>query len=342
MTKKIITLCLLIMASTVSLSAQKLKWSIDFSTVFDNREGNYTYAPNQTIFFTRLAPEIGLSLCDDTHIIKGGVTWNQPIGNGWKQYKLVPTIYYHYNTPSLRFSIGQFARTQLMEESPKFLWSDSIGYQQPNIRGVLLQYVKPTGYAELAVDWRQMQTETQREAFNVNFNGRWRPRGGIFMLGGHLQYNHLAKQKNAPEGQGVNDDITINPFVGLDLSHRTALDSLTIEAGAILQLERSRVLGSGFRTPKGAMLTAVAEWRWLGIKETLYAGDNLFPLYPTFGSQLNMGDPMFQSKLYSRTDVYAIIFRKSFIDMRAALNFHVTKAGFTFWQQLSVRLYFSK
>ena len=41
-----------------------------------------------------------------------------------------------------------------------------------------------------------------------------------------------------------------------------------------------------------------------------------------------MGDPNYQAKLYSRTDVYAYIFRNKYVDFRASLDFHYTKEAF--------------
>ena len=214
-------------------------------------------------------------------------------------------------------------------------------YRQPNIRGVLLQYVKLKGFFELSLDWRSLQTDTQREAFNVNFNGRWNPCGAL-LVGGRVQLNHLAKSSSDYEDQGVNDDITVNPYVGLNLSHRSALDSLEIKAGPIINIERDRRYDDGWRVPCGVLVDAVAEWRRLGIKETFYAGKNLYPLYPRYGSLLNMGDPNYQAKLYSRTDVYAYIFRNKYVDFRASLDFHYTKEAFTFWQNLTVRVFIGK
>ena len=103
----------------------------------------------------------------------------------------------------------------------------------------MAQYIKPQGYAEIAVDWRQMQTERQREAFTVFFNTDWRLAGPL-RLGGHVQYSHLAMSKPHAGDQHVNDDIVVNPMLSLDLSHHTALDSLRLSAGAIIAMERDR------------------------------------------------------------------------------------------------------
>ncbi len=318
--------------------AQQLTWSVDFSSVLDNREGDSSN--DQTIFFTRLAPEIGVVLPGGEHRISGGVVWNQPVGNGWHDYKLCPTLYYRYSKDAWRVNFGMFSRNYLMEQAPKYLWSDSIAYQQPNVRGVLMQYVKPRGYVELMLDWRQLQSETQREAFNACLNTRYAfGERGVLQIGERLQYNHLAKQKNAPEDQGVNDDFMFNPWVGLDLSKATSLDSLSLRAGAVVSMQRCRADGEGWRNAAGVLVEAGAQWRWLGVRETFYAGGNLMPLYIKYGAELNMGSPYYQAKTYSRTDVYAHIVSNRYVDFEAAVNVHVTKDIVALWQQLSLRVY---
>ena len=316
---------------------QGLIWKLDFNTIFDNREGSDYYSPDQTIVMTRLAPEIGLSLLDGTHNILGGVSWIQPMGNGWKDAKFCPIVYYNYQSPQWKVSFGMIPRTMLTESMPTAFWSDSLNYYNPTINGVLVQYTHRKGYAEMFLDWRSLQTNTQREAFNVNFNGQWNPKG-VLLVGGSMQLNHLAKQKDAPEGQGVNDDFMVNPWVGVNLSHKTFLDSLTIKAGALIGLQRARADESHY-TPCGALIDVTAEWKFLGIKETFYAGNNQMPLYARFGSLLNLGDPYYQAPVYSRTNVYAYIVRNRFINLEASLDFHVTKEAFGFWQQLLLRVY---
>ena len=58
-------------------------WSVDFKTIFDNREGDAVYNEAQTFFMTQLAPEIGLSIDNGRHTVTGGVVWTQPIGCEW-------------------------------------------------------------------------------------------------------------------------------------------------------------------------------------------------------------------------------------------------------------------
>ncbi|MGN0213193.1 MAG: hypothetical protein ACI4AH_00090 [Muribaculaceae bacterium] len=318
--------------------AQEFTWSVDFQSVFDNREGDD--ANDQTIFFTRLAPEVGVKLPGGEHRISGGVVWNQPVGNGWHDHKICPTLYYRFDKDSWKLNFGMFSRDYLIEPTPKFLWSDSIAYEQPNVRGVLVQYVKPRGYLEMMLDWRQLQSETQREAFNVMLNSRYSlTRGGVLQVGERLQYNHLAKQKDAPDGQSVNDDFMFNPWIGVNFGQSTGLDSLNIRIGAVLSMQRSRIHADGWQNAAGVLAEVAADWRWLGLRETFYAGKNLMPLYPYYGAELNMGSPYYQAKTYSRTDLVAHIVRNNYVDLEAALNFHVTGDVFALWQQLSLRVY---
>lgn len=326
-----------LLASVALANAQGFTWSVDYNTIFDNRECDYDYSANGTIFVSRLSPEVGLSFLNGTHRIAGGVSWVQPVGNGWKDYKLCPTLYYRHEGKAWNASFGMFPRSQFIAPLPKYLLSDSIAYHEPNVRGLLVQYVKAKGYAELSLDWRSLQSEENREAFNINLNTQWKP-VGILLVGGHAQLNHLAKQKPAPAGQGVNDDLMINPFVGVDLSDKTFLDSLVVKSGALISMQRDRKQGS-WQNGAGFLLNAYAEKKFVSIEETFYAGKNVMPLYSHYGPLLNMGDPYFQAPIYSRTDVNFHFVRNRYVNLEASLVFHATEIAFGFWQQLKLRVF---
>ena len=325
------------LAVSAGASAQRFTWSVDFGAVFDNREGDGTHTPAETYFFTRLAPEIGLSFGERDRIA-GGVVWTQPIGREWGGHRVSPTLYYRHEAPRWAISMGMFPRTQLHEELPGFLWCDSLMYFQRNIRGALVQYAKGRSFVDLYLDWRQLQTNRDREAFNVVLHGQWHPRDGRFFAGGHAMMNHLAKVRHAPADQHVVDNFVVNPYVGVDLSHATPLDSLRVRAGAIVTLERNRAFGN-WRTPAGGWLDVCAEWRWLGLYESLYAGGVQQPSHSEFGSLLYQGEPFYTAKFYSRTDVYAHIVRNRYVDLKASLNFNVTSSGLIFYQRLMVDVY---
>ena len=331
----ILTLALAVPA----LSAQEVEWSIDASMLLNNREGGEDHTtPDETIFFTRLAPEIGISMLNGEHVLKGGIVWYQPMIDDLSGYKILPTLYYRYNgSDGWHVTAGLMPRSLMVERMPRYLWSDSLNYVQPNLRGIMAQLTKPAGYAELAVDWRQMQTEKQREAFAIMLNTDWRIAGPL-RLGGHAQYSHLAMSRNHGEDEHVNDDLVINPMLSLDLSHRTALDSLRFAAGAIIAMERDRGIDE-WEKPAGFVATATARWRWIQLDETFYSGKELMPLYHKFGSQLILGDPYYHNKTYSRTDHIFHIVSNRFVDLTGALTLHATEKTTGFWQQIACRFY---
>ncbi|MBQ3732091.1 MAG: hypothetical protein II905_10100 [Muribaculaceae bacterium] len=335
---KRLTAILLVLLAIPPLAAQEVEWSIDATVLINNREGGDVYTPAQTFIFTRLAPEVGVSLNDGAHVLKGGVAWYQPMIDDMSGYKVLPTLYYRYNRDDgWHVTTGMFPRTLMVQRAPRYMWSDSLDYNQPNVRGVMAQLIKPAGYAEIAVDWRQMQTDRQREAFTTLLNTDWRV-AGPFRLGGHLQYSHLAKTRVNKEGQHVNDDILINPMLGLDLSHRTALDSLRFDVGALMTMERDRG-DMQWHNQAGLLATATARWRWLQVDETFYAGKALMPLYPYQGSLLNLGDPYFNNKVYSRTDLIGHIVSNRYVDMTLSIVYHATDKFTGLWQQLTCRFY---
>lgn len=334
---RFIALCLVHCAFIMPLTSQELLWNVDFNAVVNNREGGDELRPDQTFIFTRLAPEVGVTLDGGRNRLMGGVAWYQPLNDGMTGYKVLPTLYYQYQGDNgLTAAIGWFPRTLLHERAPRFLWSDSLDYCTPNVRGAMLHYThRNQGWVQAVLDWRQMQTTTHREAFNVLFSGAM-PLKGPLWLKGHIYYNHLAKRKNAPEGEGVNDDASVNPLLGLRLQPGNT--TLNIDAGAIVQLQRCRAEGK-WHTPVAFVADINARWRWLEVSENLTAGKNLFPLYPQFGSELNLGDTYYCSKLYSRTDVRAHLVQNNHVDVSATLTFHATDRITGFWQQLSCRYY---
>lgn len=331
---------LLTAVSCAPLAAQELTWDVDFASVFDNREGSNRYTDTKTFFFTNLAPEIGLRFSEKDRIA-GGVVWNQPIGCEWEGARVSPTLYYRRVDGPWRFSMGMFPRRQLREEMPSFLWSDSLSYHQNNIRGVLVQYERPgRGFFDAYVDWRGMQTATQREAFNIVFHGRWYPRReGVFFFGAHAMMNHFALSRENKENQHIVDNFLANPYVGTDLSRVTPLDSLRVRAGLLLTIERNRANpDDSWQTPCGGWLEVIAQYRRFGIKNSLYAGGKLFPSYLDFGAKLYQGEPFYRSCLYNRTDVWADIIRGDRLGLRASLDFHVTSDSFIFYQRLILRV----
>lgn len=329
-----ITVLFLSLLLPAGMQAQEILWDIDFLGFFDNREYNAEGTRAQTLAGVRLSPEIGVGILDNRHRLMAGGSWIQNFGTGTKESTIILTAYYRYESPRFKMTVGSFPRTQLIEAQPGVLVFDSLLYYHPNFTGALFQYESPKGYAEIYLDWRRMQTEKEREAFLIAANLRYRP--CLFYMGAHLSVNHLARPKNSPENISVMDDIVANPYIGIDLSRKLPLDSLSLHAGYLVSLERNRGDGN-WHTPQGVLAELYGRWKFLALRNTFYGGGNQMPLYPAYQGLFNQGDPFYQSKVYNRTDVMAYLFNNAFVNCFIAVNFHYARHTLSSQQQLVVR-----
>lgn len=340
MLRRILALAAVVIAVAGVPRAQKLEWNIDFNTVFDNREGDKTMAPNKTFFHTQLSPQIGVSVLDGQHRLMGGVVWTQPVQDDWHGKRLSPTLYYNYSgQQGLKVSLGMFPRTSLHRDMPDYVFNDSVKYYQYNIRGLALSYVRPDGFAEAVVDWRGIQSERTREAFNIVFQGEWQRPQSVVLAGGTAMMNHLALSSNPTPDQHVVDNFVVNPYIGVDFSRHTSLDSLAVRVGALASFTRNREFGNTWKTPVGAWLSADLRWWRLGLHDTFYAGGRLFPYYSRFGALLDRGEPYYQTRWYNRTSVFGTLLSNKFVNLRASLDFNFARNNFTFYQRLILRVY---
>lgn len=333
---KLILATFFAMVSISGLYAQRpdLYWDIDMSAVFDNREGDTKYADAKTFFQTQLAPEIGVSLYDGRHLVAGGVVWTQPIGCEWEGHRISPTLYYRYQNKGLKFAIGMFGKDQLYAEMPNFIWNDSVNYAQRNVRGAMVGYHNDKGYFQAIVDWRGMQTDTQREAFNIIASGERKYSGGKFLWGGVAMMNHLALDKTTP-GQNVVDNFIYNPYVGINIAKMTTsvLDTCSLRVGVLGGLTRDRG-DKIWKTPAGIWADLDIMWKFLELKNTFYAGGKLFPYYGHYGVTLDQGEPYYAASLYNRTSLSVWFLRRKFMSLRASLDFNIAPSHFNFYQRV--------
>jgi hypothetical protein len=317
--------------------AFKFLYNVDFSTYFDNREYRSPYQIPQTIFSFRLSPEIGIGLTDKfggKHKLIAGVHYTQPIGGDWNNVRFAPTAYYRFKIKGFSVALGAVPFKERLEIMPDYLMYDSIAYTHPNIQGALLSYVSRHGLVEFMCDWRGSQTPARREMFRLLLNGRYHYKW--FNIGGYGQINHKAGFASPAPYEGVCDDIYINPQVGFDVSAYLPMDSLAVRVGYILGIQNHRSVES-YKKPQGLMLELYANWRFIGLKNTFYYGENLMPFYSEFGADLNQGDPFYQSNLYNRTDLFLYLYRNNFVNCYFSWNFHYDNVRLQHQQQLIVR-----
>lgn len=338
--RRLLIATLLAVATSLIATAQRFEWDVDFNTVFDNREGDNKLTDTRTFFHTQLSPEIGVSLLDGEHRLMGGIVWTQPIGCEWYGHRLSPTLYYQYRGPKgWNLSLGMFPRALLLHPMPEYIWNDSTYYTQHNIRGAATTYQGRNGFFQAVVDWRAMQSETQREAFNIIINGEYQRRSSIFVAGGLAMMNHFALTKSATPDQHIVDNFIVNAYAGLDLSRLVSpLDSLTLRIGPLASITRNRADGV-WKVPVGARLELLLQWKWLQWHNITYAGGRLFPYYSDFHALLDQGEPYYSTRFYNRTSVAGTIFSNQYVNLRASLDFNVASHNFTFYQRLILRVY---
>ena len=301
-------------------------YDTDFLLYFDNREYDRTPGQrSQTIFGVRLAPEIGVQIADSTeskHRLMAGVSYNQPFGASWGKITVKPTIYYRIETKGFDINLGFVPYRYLKENLPEYLLSDSINYYNANLQGALFQYESEMGFASLMADWRGMYSEETREAFRVIIGGQYRYKW--LQAGGYAMLNHLA---NSTQTNCVYDDIMINPYLGLDFSTLISpIDVISLRLGYIGGYQRERATETIFFT-HAFNAELHFRWRFLGFKQSFYYGNSLYPLYEKQKATLNMGDPWYKSKLYSRTDFFIYLYNNRFVNCYFSFNLHANETG---------------
>lgn len=327
---------ILLMTVFISLPSEAIKfvWDVDFSTLFDNREGSHSHLRDRTFLMSSLSTAVGIQFSDYDRIMAGAV-WVQPLTDSFKEGRITPTIYYRRKKKEWGFAMGIFPRTLLTHAMPEFLWSDSCSYYSRNIKGMLIDYTGRHGYAEVYLDWRGLQSRTEREAFNIVGRVEAQPGGKIFIAGAHLMMNHYARTMDAPDEQSIVDNFLINPYVGVNLSNKTPLDSLTVRAGMLMTVERDRGEGD-WKLPAGGWMEIIAEWKWLGLRNSFYRGGELFQLYHKYRASLYQGEAFYSGNFYNRLNIYARIIRTRYVSLTADLGFHFSSRGFMFNQRAIV------
>ena len=312
---KILTLLTLI---SCAINAQKFVYDIDFLTFFDNRESRIPSYPSKTLFGMRLSPEIGFEINDSTygnHKLMAGASYIQPFGSQWTDIKIHPTIYYRYRQQGFDLSLGFVPWRNIRTSLPDYLFSDSLRYFSPNIQGVHFGYSSRHGFAEFICDWRGMQSPETREAFRLLLAGEYHHQW--FFAGGNAQLNHLASRLNAYDG--VCDDITAQPFVGVNFSQLTPLDTLALRTSYILSYQCERRTNTLY-IAHGFLAELSLKWRFLAVENNLYIGNPLMPLYPQYGPQLNQGETFYQHPIYNKTEFSVYILQRPFATLQFSWN----------------------
>lgn len=280
----------LLLLINISAKAQELEGELNFHGFADNREYAKSNRYSQTIFGSRISPEIGV-LIDSTHRIRIGINALQEFGDRNFFKHIDPVMYYQYTKKNWNFYLGAFPRVNLIDDYPRALLADTLNYFIPNVEGMLVKYETGNFKETIWVDWTGKQTDTDRETFLFGFSGKFQP--GRFFVSHYAYMYHYALSAISPINQYLEDNGAIQAQLGLDFSHETFLDSLTVSAGGMLSIERVRGLETS-STPKGFIANLNAEYKKFSFSNTFYAGE---------GHHLINGDAFYRAKTYDRLDL---------------------------------------
>lgn len=260
----------------------------------DNREYSAFRERSRTYSGARAELDLGVNL-DSVNHFRFGVNGIHEFGANPFFLKADPVIYYNFTgKKGWLFNIGSFPREGLITDYPIALLNDTLSYYRPNVQGLLTSYQSPWGKETIWIDWVSRQTNTEREQFIFGASGVYLPNpSGPFFLSHYFMLMHDAGAAILLPNDHINDNGGGQIRVGLDFSHKTILDSLSIAAGGMISLERTRGV-DGFQIPKGFVSEIFLSYKHFAFRDNFYAGE---------GHHITYGDSFYSKKLYNRVDL---------------------------------------
>ncbi|GHE23107.1 hypothetical protein [Sphingobacterium griseoflavum] len=303
-------LCYFCFLALTAQGQQRVAFDIDFFGYADNREYKSIYTEDKTIFGTILSPKFSFAI-DSNNRILGGVHYNQDFGkHPENKDRLLPIVYYNFKNRHIDFALGHMPRYERLKEVPRIALADTFLYDRPNIEGMYFAFQKKTFRQALYLDWLSKQSLNQRERFLVGLSGKYML-GNFYMKDDAMLY-HNALTSNDSIDQHIQDNGLAMLRVGLDWSHKTLLDSLTIEAGGVIGFDRVRT-EYDLRVARGFISAIFIGYKRFFLENTCYIGDP---------QNLPNGDPFYRRDRYNRLDLGWVPFRKGNLEGKFTASFH--------------------
>jgi len=317
----LLTLVLFMALPAVS---QTFEWQAGFNGFLDNREYASINDP-QTIFGSRTWGEMGATMSDQ-HRFRIGLNYLYEFGHNMDAHLPDVTMYYQFEDERFDIRIGAFPRNNLLNY-PLALLSDTLLYYRPNIEGAYLAFKGNWGYQNVFIDWTSRQTDVQPERFIFGFSGRLHK--GVLFLDHHLMMGHFAGAGIREPDFHLRDNGGFDLQLGMDLSNKTPLDSLSVSVGSLVSLDRIRGVDDGWQTPAGFLSQFTAMYGWFGMSGLYYRGQALTFLY---------GDPFYRLDQYGRLDFFLMPFHNKHINLKINFVLHFAENQVDYSQQILVSM----
>ncbi len=336
--RRIFLLTLVALSSLLPLQAQDWVLSLPFETRFDNRENSACdYGESYTLFGVHFAPEVGIEWAKYNRLMVGGDLMHE-FGDEKGLSEATLRVYYQLQTPTVRVNAGIFPRTKLIGNYSETFFDDKTSFYHATLQGILFnwQSKQNASYAEFWIDWEGLRSENQREKFRIMCDGRWD--NGICYAGATAMMLHYAKSYSpvADLYEGVVDNFLVNPHLGVRVGKIWQFEA---RLGYLQALQRDRRLNAGWELPKGGELWLSIGWKGLSLENKLYIGENLQPLYATYGPPLFEASTFYgvETGIYNRTALnYHRTFFEETLNVSASVIFHYDGVGLGLQQVLKV------
>jgi hypothetical protein len=279
-------------ASATAMAQTTLDVNFSGLGFLDNREYKDFVVRSRTYSGTRTALDFGLNI-DSLNSFVVGVNAIHEFGAIPYFLKEDPIAYYRFKNKNWLFHIGEFSREGLLDDYPRALLNDTLRYYRPNIEGIYLRYHNSNFTENMWLDWVSRQTNTQREEFLFGLSGKYKPlKSAPFYISHYFLLLHDAGAAILTPNDHIMDNGGAQIRLGVDLSHKTFLDSLSIEAGGMVSLERTRGVDQ-LQTPTGFIASAYLGYGRFAIFDEFYKGK---------GSHILYGDSFYEKTTYNRID----------------------------------------
>ncbi|MCD8741447.1 hypothetical protein LT679_12595 [Mucilaginibacter roseus] len=316
MLKKLYLFLLFVAINTAAWAQQNLDIHFNALGFLDNREYKAFIPRSRTYSGTRLALDLGWNIDSVNRFVVG---MNGIHEFGAKPYflKVNPVAYYEYHGENWRFNAGMFPREGLLSDYPRSILNDTLRYYRPNVEGLLTRYTDEHFTETVWLDWVSRQTATDREQFLFGFSGKFKPSlSGMFYLSHYFMMLHDAGAEIADPNHPLGDNGAAQIKLGMNLTKLTGLDSLSIEAGGMMSLERMN-RDIGFQNHAGFVAAAYFSYKRIALFDEFYAGQGQHVIY---------GDSYYLKKLYNRLDVIYTPFLFKNIKGQFVFSFHQSPA----------------
>ena len=327
---RFVTLTLLVCGfCSLSHAQEQVGMTLDFFGYIDNREYKSSYTTDKTYLGTIISPKLYFAI-DSNNRIYGGLNYQQAFGmHQENKGKVSPIVYYNFKNEHFDLALGHMPRYERLKNVPRLVLSDTLFYDRPNIEGMYFAYQNKHIKQAIYIDWLSAQSYEHRERFMAGLSGELN--FGRFYLADDALLYHNALTSNEAVEEHIQDNAILLLRAGIDLSRKTFLDSLRIDAGIALGYDRVR--SEYDRGAKGFISNIHLGYKAFSIHNTLYLGDPL---------NLPNGDSFYHRKRYDRLDLGWSPFQKGNLEGRLTASFHITSDQISNQQAFTLRYRFGR